>query len=261
MGSDYRLTLELLSPNGMERVTSTHITGDLTAIGIVSQRITEEVSQPETPNAGNLLYREAKHYIDRWNQAEEELSSLMHVVIARPIPTVATLGGVIDVTYLLDSPHGFEWKGVFVDANLRTIEAVGSRQEAVGREIDFMKLSSLQGSVLENEIFEEDFQVESISTAKLFGLASATDPPTEILVIDQSNIDSVLPTLPFDENIKEDITNSVNQNFVIRIPKSELVYENWTGVGYIKEDPATGESGYMLSGMIAGGMSCRRLAG
>jgi len=247
MGSDYRLTLELLSPNGMERVSSTHITGDLTAIGIVSQRITE-VSQPETPNAGNLLYQEAKHYIDRWNQAEEELSSLMLLAIARPIPTVATLGGVIDVTYLLDSPHVFEWKGVFVDANLRTIEVAG-------RGIDFMKLSSLQGSVLENKIFEEDFQVDSISTAKLFGLASATEPPIEIVTIDQSNIDIVLPTLPFDENIKEDITNAVNEDLVVRIPKSETVYENWTGVGYIKEDPVTGESGYMLSGMIAGGMT------
>jgi hypothetical protein len=33
------------------------------------------------------------------------------------------------------------------------------------------------------------------------------------------------------------------------------VYEDWTGIGYIKENPDTGKSGYMLSGMIAGGMT------
>ncbi|MDH7556960.1 MAG: hypothetical protein QHG94_08535, partial [Candidatus Methanosuratincola sp.] len=118
-----------------------------------------------------------------------------------------------------------------------------------------MKISGLQGSILENRIFEEGFQVESISTAKLFTLTRSTQPPTQILTIDKSNIASILPTLPFDQNIKEDIQNSVNQNLTIRIPQSEIQYEDWTGIGYIKENPVTGESGYMLSGMIAGGMT------
>jgi hypothetical protein len=179
----------------------------------------------------------------------------MKLTITRPIPTVVTLGGVIDVTYLLDTPHGFEWKGVYVDADLRAVEIVGSRQNAVGREKIFMQLSALQGSILENRIFEDDFQVESISTAKLFGLARNTQPATEVLTIDKTNVNTILPTLPFDENIKEDIINTVNQNSAIRIPQSAITYEDWTGVGFIKENPDTGESGYMLSGMIAGGMT------
>ena len=117
-----------------------------------------------------------------------------------------------------------------------------------------MQLSSLQGSILENRIFEDDFKVESISTAKLFQLVTrSAQPGTSIITIDKTNIDAILPTLSYDDSIKEDITNSVNQNYTIKIPESELTYHDWTGTGYMKENIETGESGWMLSGEIAGG--------
>ena len=76
-----------------------------------------------------------------------------------------------------------------------------------------------------------------------------------MLAIDKTNIAAVLPTLTLDDNIKDDITNAINQNLTIRIPQSEMNYEDWTGTGYAKEELQTKESGYMLSGMIAGGMT------
>ncbi len=256
MGEDLGMVVEFISPSGVEKASNVHIVGNLCLIGIVSQKPSPLVGEgggEGDKDAEQILYEEAIHYIGRWNQAEEELASLLHLAMARPIPTMITLGGVIDVTYLLDTPHGFDWKGVYVDADLRTIETVASGFIPDGRHKTFMQLSSLQGSILENRIFEDDFGVESISTAKLFGLANNTLIP--ILTIDKSNIFSILPSLPFDEGIKEDITNSVNQNFTVRIPQSEIPYEDWRGIGYIVENLETGESGYMLSGMIAGGMT------
>ena len=57
------------------------------------------------------------------------------------------------------------------------------------------------------------------------------------------------------QNIKDAITNAVNQGFIVRVPQTELTYEDWTGTGYIMERASTGEAGYMLSGQIAGGMT------
>jgi hypothetical protein len=37
------------------------------------------------------------------------------------------------------------------------------------------------------------------------------------------------------------------------IPERELQVNQWTGVGYIVSDPATGAAGYLISGGIAGG--------
>ena len=182
MGADYNLTMELISPNGTEKITNTHIAGNLSVIGIAAQKTGSNqlftISEDDT--AEEILFKETQNYIKRWNRAEDELASLMHLAKARPLPTVVTVGGVIDVTWLLDIPHGYEWKGVYVDANSRTIEVVGAYGDTPpteGRQATFMQLAALQGSVLEHKIFEDDFQVDSISTAKLLEIANSTQIP------------------------------------------------------------------------------------
>lgn len=268
MGADTILTIEVISPNGTEKVTTTHITGNLVAIGIVSQKALgpEHTAISEEDDAETILFKETNRYIDRWNKAEEELASLMHLVVTRPIPAIMTVGGVIDVTYVFGTPHSFTWKGIYADANLRAIETTISRQpSAISQEQKqklFMQLSALQGSVLEYRLFEDDFQVESISTAKLVQLCNQPSALNcQLLTIDKSNIASLLPNLLLDEGISEDITNAVNQNYIVRIPRTDgnepaaVSYKDWGGTGYVKENLATGEAGHMLSGMIAGGMT------
>jgi len=146
MGEDYTLSMKLISPNGTVHIENTHITGNLSVMGIVSQNAIEpEEIAFEEKNAERLLYEEAVQYIKRWNQAETELGSLLGLSLTRPIPTLVTLGGVIDVTYLLDTLHGFEWKGVYVDADLRALEAGVcdySDDPAVTRR-SFMQLSAV----------------------------------------------------------------------------------------------------------------------
>jgi len=250
-GTEYTLVLDLISPSGTEKITNTLIIGNLSVMGFVAQK-PGGMGEGEK-DAQQLLYEQAISYIERWNQAEAELASLLGLTLSRPLPTVVTLGGVVEITSLLDTPQGFEWKGVYVDANLRAVEA-GDRSQQTGDRIKtFMQLASLQGSILENRIFEDGFQVESVSTAKLFGLAKLAGVP--IVAIDKTNIATMLPGLSVGDNIKEAIQNAVNQNLTIHIPKSEITYEDWTGTGYLAENPATGEAGWMLTGEIAGGMT------
>jgi hypothetical protein len=261
MGSEYNLTIELISPNSTEKITNALIAGNLSVICICAQKaaitpllLAEEAGGKGGKDAERLLYEASQRYFERWNQAENELASLLHLSIARPLPMVVTMGGVIDVFYLLDMPHGFTWKGVFIDAGIKAIETEDGTQSAVVKQKLFMQLSSLQGSILENRIFEDDFQVDSISTAKLFQFVTS-QPGSQLITVDKTNIDGLPPTVAFDDDIREDISNSVNQSFTVRIPQSGITYHDWTGIGYIKENPETGESAWMLSGMIAGGMT------
>ncbi len=250
MGTDHDLTIELISPNGAEKIRSTHTAGNVSAIAIVSQRA---VSVSEANEAETVLYRLANRYIDRWNQAEDELASLLHLQITRPIPTVVTTGGVLEVSCLLDTPHGVQWKGVYIDANLRAVTLSGSLMQKT-----FMQISALQGSVLEDRIFEDDLGVEGISTAKLFQHAGGT---SSAVTIDRTNIPTILAGVGLDEQVRADIENAVNQNLIVKFPAADgrplsiVSHEDWSGIGYIKENPVTGEAGYMLSGMLAGGMT------
>ena len=262
MGAEHALTIELISPNGSETTTNTHIAGNVSVIGIISQKAVSS-SPPSLAGEGGreedaeqILYEEATHYIDRWNQAEEELASLLHLNITRPIPTVVTVGGVIDVTYLLGIPHNLTWKGEYIDANFRAIGVIPSHSPLTQggdqeRQKIFMQLSGLQGSVLEHRVFEDDLGIDSISTAKLFQAANSRQIP--ILALDKDTVGSA--ALPFEAGIVDDLRNAVNQNLLVKIPDQEMTWQDWTGTGYIKEDLKTNEVGYMLSGMIAGGMT------
>ena len=258
MGADYNLKMELISPNGAEKITTTHVAGNLSVIGITAQKTgsNESFTIAENDNAEEIFFKETQNYINRWNRAEDELASLMHLAKTRPLPTVITVGGVIDVTWLLDIPHGYEWKGVYVDANSRAIEIVevyGDTPSADERQKTFMQLAALQGSVLEHRVFEDDLQVDSISTAKLFGIVNSNQ--SLIQTIDKTNSDALIPALSCDDAIKEDINNAANQGLTVKIPDQEMAFRDWTGIGYLKENPETKEAGYMLSGMIAGGMT------
>lgn len=253
-GTDYDLTMEVVSPNGTEKISGVQVTGNLSVLGITAQKAIIPPAMPEEDKNGEeLLYERAMDYIDRWNKGEEELASLMRLVIVRPAPAIVTVGGVTEVAWLLDMPHGYEWRGLFLDAGLRALGCQPANSGAEDRQKLFMQLSSLEGSVLEGRVFEDAFKVESISTAKLMQAAHEQSLP--LLSLNKSNLAQYLPNLPFDEYIKKDITDAVNQNQAVTIPDSEIVYQDWQGIGYLKENPATGEAGYMLSGMIAGGMT------
>ncbi len=275
VGQEYTLTVELISPNGTERVENTQTVGNLTVMGIVSQKTMgykpSAISQGPSATsheldqtAEDLLFQQAVDYIKRWDEAEEEIASLLHLNLIKPVPTVVTVGGLVEVTYLLDSPQDIEFKGVYIDADLRAVETVEShRPSAIGHKL-FMELSALQGSVLEHRIFQENWQVGAISTAKLIEIVNSrqqTGEAVEIITINKDNIDIILSTLRLDEDIMEDIQNSVNQGLVIHLPYATgntpyaITHEDWEGIGYIKEDPETAEAGYMLTGGVAGGMT------
>lgn len=249
MGGDFTLNIDIITPNGTERISSSQIAGNLSVIGVAAQKAATPAAITEEDDAEAILHKESIGYIDRWNRAEDDLATLLGQSVSRPTVTIATVGAQLEVTWLMDTPHDIQWKGLFLDAGYKRLESVGRN----GGERDFMRLCALQGSILENRIFEDDLKVDSISTAKLLQQAKAGGTP--ILSIDKTNVDSVLPTLTFDDVVKQDISNAVNQGLTVTIPQAEVAYLDWSGIGYVKEDPITGESGWMLSGQVAGGMS------
>jgi hypothetical protein len=255
VGETYSLSIDLISAGrsarNSERIENTVIAGNLVVIGLSGQSATlPEGTLPEEKDAEILLFEQVMEYSMQWDQAEEELASLLHLRLVKPLPTLVTIGNAVDVSYLLDTPHGFDWQGVYLDADLRIVETMGEISDI---QHAFMKFSSLHGSFLESKVLADGFGVEAVSTAKL--LQSAKTRGESILNVGAGTIDTILPSLALPENIKDDIANAVNQGFSVTIPEFEQMYEDWLGIGYIKENHKTGEAGWMLSGGLAGGMT------
>ncbi|MBW2704311.1 MAG: hypothetical protein JRF33_26120, partial [Deltaproteobacteria bacterium] len=247
MGADARLAIELAGPAGTKRFVNELVVGNLTVMALVAGKpILAEPLALEQKGAERIYFDEALRYLLRWQAAEKELAALLRLHLSHPAPQVVTLGGVVQVNRVLGVPHEFTWKGAFVDADLRQVELVG---ENAAKKL-FMDISGLQGSVLEDRILREDLGVDSISTARLLAIANNQGIP--LVTIDAANVDTLLPSLPFGAKVKQDIRDAVQQGQQVLVPDRMLTVGVWTGVGYQRSDPLTGEAGWMLSGLIAG---------
>jgi len=252
MGVRYTLRIELHAPGGTETVTNRVLAGNLTAIGLAGR----SVAQAEEPAgvAAQILSGLASGYFDRWNRSDEELARLLHVVPVRPTVSECMVMSDIEVEYAGGDPSyplTFEWKGIAVDADLRSSAPVGVGDPESERH--FLMLSGLEGSVLEHRTFEDDLQLDSVSTTKALQLAA----PQGVALVDVTgdNVDSVLPGLTLDAGVKDEIREAAGRGWLARVPASPLTRLAWTGVGYLLLDEQTGEAAYKLQGGHSGGVT------
>jgi hypothetical protein len=127
------------------------------------------------------------------------------------------------------------------------------------KEKAYMEISGLVSSYHEHDIWEKIDQFASISAVKAIQSAATSSIP--LYLINAANISQLLPTLQVAEVVKQDVQNAVNAGKEVTIPQSNVMIEDWLGVGYIVEDPVTGSGTYMISGGLNGALTVAVIAG
>ncbi|MBI3607513.1 MAG: hypothetical protein HY207_06080 [Nitrospirae bacterium] len=255
MGMTHHLTIEIQTPRGTVSLSNSILAGGYYAIGLGLQKATytpPDVPAPKDtePGAADLLYRQAVDYLEGWNQAEQAIADILRVVNVRPALSEVMIGSVYNRIVLFGQPQEIDWRGVFVDADLRISEPVPVGADD-GAKKEFMRLSGLAGSMLESGILEQNLEADAVSAAKLIQLAHDAGIPVD--EIDAANIGVALPLLQTADAVKTEIADAVNQGWHAIIPRTDLTRNIWTGTGYILVDPSTGNGGYFISGSLAGG--------
>jgi RHS repeat-associated protein len=249
-GVKYALRLELGFPGGSETIGNSVIAGNMIAIGLGGRQVTAGESSPD--RAAEILAGLAWRYLDGWNQSDEELANLLRVVPVRPTLSACFVMSDVQVEYAGGDPLypvTFDWKGIAIDADLRSSAPVGL--ESRDTEKAFLLVSGLQGSVLEHRVFEEGLGIESVSTAKVLQLARSQGTP--VLDLTRDTVEAALPALPFDAAVKEEIRSAAERGFLARVPAAAVAHLAWAGVGYLLLDEETGEAAYQLQGGHSGG--------
>ncbi|HET6371521.1 MAG TPA: hypothetical protein VFG95_10005, partial [Nitrospiria bacterium] len=257
MGMMHDFTIEIQTPRGTISITNSILAGGYYAIGLGSQKVGYTPSQMPDPEdteqgAADLLYQEAANYLEGWNQAEGAIADILRVVNVHPVLSEVMIGNAYNRTVLFGQPQAIDWRGVFVDADLRISEPVPVGSDD-GPRSEFMRLSGLAGSALESEILETDLQVDAVSADKLIQSARQAGIPVD--EIDSSNIGTALPLLQTADSVKSEIADAVSQGWHVTVPRSDSTQDIWTGIGYSLIDPDTGAGGYFISGSWAGGAS------
>jgi RHS repeat-associated protein len=254
LGVRYTLKIQLITPGGVQGIENRVVAGALTAIGLGGRVATGAETGSE--KAAQILAQQARRYLEGWNASDDELAALLRVVPVRPSVSLCLVASVVDVQYAGGDPLyplTFTWKGVSIDADRRSSAPVGI--ESTDNERPFLLLSGLQGSTLEDRVFQDPagLGVESVSTNKVLALAKGHGQT--LYDVDAATVDAILPLLPFDPQVLAEIEDAARRGRVVRVPAGLVTHRAWTGVGYRVLDESTGQAAYQLQGGYSGGVT------
>jgi YD repeat-containing protein len=256
LGLEQDWSFELLLPNGSRRsIQNRIIAGNLVAIGVGGPK--NLYVEPVTPLVGDLdgpaprfLFERAVAYANAWTDSEEELMKLLQVAPIRPTANVVFVENQLAVDSVLGVPQQVRWKGLEIDADLRTMTGL---ELVAGRAADFLRLSGHEGSILEAKVLFDGTHERSVSAVNV--IQEAHSQEVEVLRLDASNFASAGSGLQSSAAVLREVQDQVGLGREVLIPKTDLTIENWRGTGFISRDLQTGEAGYFLSGVVSGGQT------
>ena len=202
---------------------------------------------------GSLLYTTAVSYYAEYDMMDQMQARMMGVAIAR-IPSDAIFSVSMNVSYMFGVATSISPAGLKMDVqrNLEITEAVDANNNNV---IQYMLASGMNSSALENNVPEQLFSTPTNSVQGILAVKAikiANDRGIPIYTINQNNINTVMQQLQLNSDVISVIQDAVNAGDVVTIPKTNISFNGWVGVGYIITDPNTGEGAYMISGALGG---------
>jgi transglutaminase-like putative cysteine protease len=279
MGKTQTFVMTFFAPGiGLNRISNEIIAGTYNAIVLDLGRVTpEQVNKVaaeiktlqtkfeardatgliKDDTLGALLYAIGISY---WAQVDDLdlVNAQISKIVSSRLPSEGIYSVDLSVSFLFGapfqvSPSGF---GTDIDASVQLAVAKDGDQSKV---VEYMRQSGVYGSFWESAIYkafhhpDQGISVgEGITAVQL--LAKANELGIPIYQIDKNNIDNILPRLQISSTVKTDIQNAVAIGRTVIIPEREMTIDQFTGIGYIIDDPLTGSGAYLISGGTNGGL-------
>ena len=198
------------------------------------------------------LYRTALNFLDRLQQSHKELAESLGGEFTNAATRAIVFNG-IDVNYQGGEPYSFTWKGLRIDSS-STVNYFSHFGDDIKRnQTRFMYLFGLEASLNESSIFEEDFDIEAMSTVKGLRMINQGQMPGTSMVKITSANRSVINGLSISEPTKTKFRTSVDAGNIIYTASQQYTYGNFTGLVYIELNPQIGDGGYIIGEGFNGG--------
>jgi hypothetical protein len=203
---------------------------------------------------GDMLFTAITTYFAELDATDEISARTMNVIHYRA-PSIGMFSLALDIKETFGMPTSAGPKGMMIDVD-RIIQAVFSKDGSMDKVKQYMLSSGSLASTLEHAVPEQLFStpvktVRGISAVNT--LKAANDQGIPIYTIDQANVNTILPILQLNGDVKSDIQNAINAGKIVSVQKTNVTYNGWTGCGYVIIDPNTGAGAYMISDGLNGG--------
>jgi RHS repeat-associated protein len=239
-----------------------------TLIGRKSRILIEAIADVGTPGedadslTGELLSLAGMRYWQRVWQGDRAISDIYQYKTMKQLFEILASSNTT-VEYLYDRPFAVTPGSLGVDSARQNKGRVGIDQDQSER-VGIQMLEGRNGSAQEHAIWEEIVHIDSVSSIKALQFANETNlngdgtPGNgDVLVLDTPGQTSLLcgsfPSDPLFGGPRESIEAALVRGDVVTTPYCDFVMNQWHGVGWIEENPATGAGAYLISGFLAGG--------
>ncbi len=258
MGEAQYWNVSLIDPSNLNSGTEffNTIAGDELVFGVNGNGITAELVYARLLNersetAAENLHQVALHF---WMEHDlfDALAAERYDVYQQRMPSVGLFSSPLAVSYFFGIARSGSYKGRQMDVK-RVRLAVVAPDRAT--QVSFLTQAGAQGSYLEGSVFDQLFgrpQSTGLSAMQLIALSSRQAIP--IYTITGETINTILPRLAISSEVKSDIQNAINAGKVAIVPEQEITVGNYAGIGYVIQDPETGEGAYLIDGGLNGGV-------
>lgn len=114
-----------------------------------------------------------------------------------------------------------------------------------------MKLHGAIGTNMESEMHEAVYEIEAVSTGKIFCKAAEQGIAIHILD-DPETLEAGLAVISAPSVVKNHIRTYVNAGYAAIIPQRNITVGSWSGQGWVVVNEETGAAGYMICGGLRG---------
>jgi hypothetical protein len=241
-----------------ETLEKSIVTGTTDGVALNTDRIVPSILRPdEDTDSGTFmqsqkLYRTGVDYLGRLQKNHRELAGITGGDFTNRATSAAISNGV-EVTYSSGQPYSFEWKGLRIDSSslVRYFSRFGD--DIYSNRKEFMALFGLQGSQDESDIFEDNFDIESVATVKGLKLVADGEFPgitlEKITEANEGDIDS----LSISPGMKTVFHDAIGDGKIIYTPSDSITYGDWEGLFYIALDYDVGDGTYAIGEGLNGG--------
>jgi len=255
----------LIIANIAETLEESTLTGTANAIAFNTDRVIPPELRPTQDTASGsymsdqMLYRTAVDYLDRLQYTHGELANIIGSDFTHTA-TAAVISNGIGVTNNNGQPYSFDWKGLRIDSSSSVRYFNRFNEDVTKYKGEFVALFALQASQDESDIFEDNFNVESVATVKGLKLVSKGQFPgitmKKITSANQNEIDS----LQISSTTKTAFHTAIADGKTIYTPTKPVTYGQWQGLFYITTN-FYDEATYAIGEGLNGGYSVCGLPG
>ncbi len=265
MGDKHLLTVTIKTPWYSRAKNYSVTAGDVSVVGVNPAGITDKVLTDRTTQYDmsgtpsydletEMLYQVSlAWWAEKW--AYNTNISKVQDIRAYRLPSHALVTAPLTVNYLFGIPDSAYYASRTIDGKedyLMAEQSSGQKQPVR----EFLETAGEIGSLLESNIFEQALFVRSgVSVSTIAALNEANSQDIPIYAITQANAATALSNIDVDADTKAEISAAVGAGMRVTVPQQQVTIGNFTGTGYIVEDPETGAGAYEITGGRSGGSS------